>query len=275
MRNLILIFIITCFSCISEKHEQNVEIVGHRKNCKNFADNFEGEMNLNWGKEMADMHRHSIVTDPLNAENHVLKIELKLEDLANGGKRSEITMFPKDSFGYKSVYSFRFLLPESFFFKDESYIQYIIHQWHDLPAPGFDWETNPKTQPPVHLLIENDSFGDYYLVFKNGLKTGSLDEIYSKKWNEKLKPNQWYTFSCEILWSLYNNVGYSTPKVDGKYLIDWISSKDSTTIHWISRRNMYNVIPNYFKMGLYRNGFEKHDRVIYFDDFEFESYRVE
>lgn len=223
MRYLILIFIITCFSCISEKDDRFAEIVDLRKNCKNFADNFEGEMNSFWGKEMADMSRHSIVTDPLNAENHVLKIELKLEDFANRGKRSEIKMFPKDTSGYLSNYSFRFLLPESFF-KDESYIQYIIHQWHDEAAPGFDWETNPKTQPPVHLLIENDSLGDYYLVFKNGIKTGNLDEIYSKKWNEKLKPNQWYTFSCEILWSLYNNVGYAAPKLDRKCLINWISS---------------------------------------------------
>jgi hypothetical protein len=268
-----VILVILCFSCNSEKEKTVVEIVDHRVNCKNFSDYFEGKIASFWIKELADMSRHSIVKDPLNADNQVLKIDLKLEDFTNGGKRSEIRMSPKDSFGYKTTYSFKFLLPDSFFQKDEVISRYIIHQWHDEAFPGFDWKTNPATQPPIHLLIEQQSEGDYYLVFNTGIKIGSLNEVYSKRWNEKLKPNKWYTFSCEILWSLYNAEGYASAKLDGKYFINWINSKDSTEVHWISRRNMYNVSPNYYMFGLYRAGLEKHDRTIYFDDFMFESYR--
>ncbi len=227
-----------------------------------------------WTKEVADASRDSIVIDPLNDKKRVLKVELKLSDYASGGIRSEILMHPKDSFGYRTHYSFKFLLPESFFKKDEPKGWYIIHQWHDAPAPGFNWKTyNRKTQPPVHLLIEHNSDGDYFLDFKTGLEIGEIKEIVSSRWSEKLEPNRWDTFSCDILWSLYNNDGYAEPKLDDNFFKNWINPKDSTLVHKIYRRNMYNIIPNYFKFGLYRSGNEKHDRTIYFDDFRHESYR--
>ena len=225
-----------------------------------------------WKMELSDIDRHRIVNDPMDPNNKVLNVELRLEDYASG-LRSELVIFTKDSIGYKTNYSFRFMFPESFFREGEDPGWYIIHQWHDLPDPGFNWNTQHKsTQPPIHLSVERDSENQYFLVFSNGLQTGGMDEIVKVKWEETLEPNRWYTFSCEVLWGVYNNRSYSIPKIDGRYMVNGHLPADSDIeSHKIYRRNMYNSLPNYFKIGLYRSGTEKYIREIYFDDFKHES----
>jgi len=273
---VLLICSLNLFSC-KEKEKEIEYSLTEIKEPKIFCDDFENEMQNFWIKQLAHESRDSILKDPLNKNNTVLKVTNNLEDRVSGGIRSELLFFPKDSIGYKTKYSFRFLLPEEFFKKGEAKGWYIIHQWHDAPEPGFNWKTyKRKTQPPVHLLVEHNTNGEYFLYFKSGLETGSLNEIESIKWKEKLKPNKWYTFSCEILWGMYSaeNFSYAKPKLDGKYFVNKFNTKDSTFTHKIVRRNMYNSIPNYFKFGLYRAGYEKYNRDIYFDDFYLESERV-
>jgi O-antigen ligase len=276
---LLLGFFIALFFYNTKPHQNKaenlntIEVKLNKK--KKFSDNFENSYKNFWLKELADDSRDSIVKDPLDSTNNVLKITNNLEDRISGGLRSEYLLHSKDSFGYKTNYGFNFFLPENFIKKGEEKGWIIIHQWHDAPAPGFNWSTYArKTQPPVHLLIEHNTNGDYYLFFKTGLEIGDIKEIKIVKWPEKMISNKWYSFSCEIFWSLYSDEGYAIPKLDDKYFVNEISEKDLQLSHKIFARNMYNSIPNYFKFGIYRQGWEKYNRDIYFDDFFAESERV-
>lgn len=240
-----------------------------------YSENFENGFQSFWTYELADSSRVDIVKDPFDPQNNVLKVDLEIGDYVSGGVRTELRMHPRDSFGYTANYSFRFLLPESFFKKDEEKGYHIIHQWHDEAAPGFNWSNyNTKTKPPIHLLIEHNPNGDYFLVFKTGIEIGEIEEIVPARWKEKLRPNKWYTFSCEVLWSLYNKEGYAEPSLDGEYIINYDNNLDPSSRHRIYRRNMYNIIPNYFKLGLYLSGKQQYNRTVYFDDIKFESRRI-
>lgn len=238
---------------------------------KEFNDDFQNGLKEFWEWEVADSSRVNIVQNPLGENKNVLQVDLEMEDYASGGKRNEVLFFPKDSMGYKVEYGFKFMLPESFFKQDEEPGYIIIHQWHDLPDPGFNWTTQKKsTHPPIYLYVDRKNGDDYDLMFSAGLETGGMDETIKVAWKEKLEPNQWYDFSCEIRWHIHNNKGFAKPRLNGE---NFINPGNGKTFPIIRRRNMYNSLPNYQKIGLYRFGGEKYKKTIYFDDFYLESYR--
>ena len=112
--------------------------------------------------------------------------------------------------------------------------------------------------PPIALSINND-----YLGLKTGVKSMSHKVTYTI-FEDKLRPNIWYTFSCKILWS-FDDTGYVEAKLNGEYF------KNEEGGNRIYNRNMYNIMPNYFKMGLYRSKNGPINRTILFDDFYLES----
>lgn len=268
-------FAFTLFSCtpkssdnlvIEDKKDTNLKFI--------YKDDFENELQDFWFMEAVDSTRFEIVQDPLDENNKVLQVNLQLDDYANGGSRAEIKLTENEPLDVLSKYSFRFLLPESFFQTDEKPGMIIIHQWHDQADPGFNWVTQKKsTHPPVHLFVDRKEGGKYQLVFKTGLETGDMNETVASVWSEDLVANKWYTFSCEVLWHIYTDTGYALPMLDGKPFYN--NSQDLKNPHRIYRRNMYNGIGNYFKIGLYKFGNEKHPRTIYFDDFILESEKVD
>lgn len=235
-----------------------------------FEDDFENGLKDFWVLELTDSSRYELVPDPLNSQNKVLRMELLNEDYVSGGKRSELLIWTKDSLGYVANYSFRFMLPESFFIRDQNSEMIIIHQWHDSPDPGFNWRTQNKfTQPPVYLFIDKTENDIYNLVFKNGLSTGEMDETISLVWKEELVPNKWYTFSCEVHWHIYSNKAYSIPKLNDEYF--YTKQVKGETENKVYRRNMYNSLANYPKIGVYRFGNLERNYFMYFDDFKLET----
>lgn len=239
-----------------------------------FQDDFENELQDFWDKETVNNSRFKIVEDPLEKNNKVLQVNLKLEDYSNGGKRSELKIPFHSELNELTRYSFRFMLPENFFRTDEKPGFIIIHQWHDEADPGFNWETQKKvTHPPIYLFIDRKEGGIYNLVFRTGLETGSMNETVTSVWQGELRSNEWYSFSCEILWHIYSHKGYAIPKLNGEYFYD-SKNLDDKEPHKIFRRNMYNGIGNYPKIGLYRFVNELYERVIYFDDFIFDSEKM-
>lgn len=240
-----------------------------------FEDDFENGREDFWKSHMADNSRSKVVEDPLNPENRVLNITLTLEDYDRGGHRTEHVVVSKDSFGYLNKHGFKFMLPESFFEKEEKSGWYIINQWHDHPPAGFTWATKKhNTRPPIALTIIHSPEDGFKLVYNYGLYTGALDEVATLEWPEQLEPNKWYEFDNEVFWSLYSSDGYSLPQLNGKPFVKEDDLKEGLVDQRVYRRNMYNTECNYFKFGLYRSGNQTHDRHIYLDDFYMETIRV-
>lgn len=267
-------FILLFLSCSEnpkpiERNHPEVQVTEKIKEPKIvFNDDFENGLQDFWVAETVDTTRYSIVSDPLNAHNKVLRVRLGLDDYSNGGKRSELKILHHGELDYKSEYSFRFMLPEDFFRTDEKSGFIIIHQWHDQADPGFNWSTQNKvTHPPIHLYIDRKEGGIYKLISKVGLKTGAMDETITSVWKGDLRPNEWYSYSCEIYWHIYTHTAYAKPKINGEYFYTSNDANGNYT-HKIYRRNMYNGIGNYPKLGLYRFGNELEEKTIYFDDFK-------
>ncbi len=256
---VLLIFIFSCKEKIHKLDDFKLK----------FKDNFESSLKEFWYKEIADSTRIKIVSDPLNKKNNVLKITLSPGNVVSKGKyskgfRSEIVAIPKDSINSITKYSFKFMVDESFFKKDELQGWITIHQWHDYPPIGHTWGY-AFTNPPYNLYIQHNPNGDYYLEFSGGIRVNKIDKRSILTYYKKLKPNHWYTFKNEIKWHVYDNKSYCKPKLDGKPF----SIKKNVKIY--KTRNMYNPKPNSYKMGLYWSNAETRERTIYFDDFKLES----
>jgi len=219
-----------------------------------YSDDFEKTtLNKEWTKETATKQSLEIVSDPLNKKNKVLKLKLNLGDVSGKGRysngyRCEVVYSPKDTINTVVKYQFKFLFLESFFKKGEKQGWIMIHQWHDNPALGYTWSDCKGTNPPYNLYVQHNANGDYFLKFTRGLRIGNIDERTTITYKDKLIPNHWYTFENEIKWHVYSDKSYCIPKL-GQYFSD---KKEK-----IYQRNMYNQIPNYFKMGLYWSGIEK------------------
>lgn len=127
-------------SVIDDKIPQNDISLGKYEKMS-FYDDFENGLQKFWEAEVTDSNRYQIVSDPLNPENKVLKINLLLDDYTNGGRRSELKIVKMPELDYLSRYSFRFLVPDDFFRTDEDPGIILIHQWHDQADPGFNWRT--------------------------------------------------------------------------------------------------------------------------------------
>jgi hypothetical protein len=58
--------------------------------------------------------------------------------------------------GYKNKLSIKFLLPESFYAKEEKSGRTVIQQWHNQAYPGLDRKSTIKVKPPQALYFEHD-----------------------------------------------------------------------------------------------------------------------
>ena len=268
---LIITFICCFLSCKNNSKEHN-NIEGTAKSLykRTYNDDFENGIQSFWkAHQFVSKDRYGIVEDPLNPDNKVMRIDLKKGDRIAGGYRGELVIKSNDSFGYKNKLSFKFLLPKSFYKKEDKKGIIVIQQWHDEPYPGFTWATNKnKLGPPQGLYFEHSENGEWTLVFKSGLKAGKIYEVKLGRYFD-LKPDVWHSFSLETFWSLYNKDGYFMAKVNGNCF-----TYDKEEKCKLYQRNMYHTIPNYYKMGLYQSGSQEHDRHIFYDDFKMTTKRT-
>lgn len=187
------VIILAGFLCCGQTSMHSIDSSKPRntiKNLKIFSDDFEGALKDFWmTNEFTDTTRYGIVRDPLDPENKVLKIQLKLTDRIANGWRSEIKIKTAlDSMGYKNKLSFKFLLPESFYAKEKKSGRIVIQQWHNRPYPGLDWRSTIKVRPPQALYFEHDENGDWRLILQTGLFVGNIDEVRLGK-IDSISPN--------------------------------------------------------------------------------------
>ncbi|QIE59916.1 hypothetical protein G5B37_10170 [Rasiella rasia] len=269
MKHLIWIFaMLVCIAC-DDKSETELT-VEKEKFTRVYNDDFTDTIQPFWRtNQITHPDRLQIVTDPLNADNDVMKISLEKGDRIAKGYRNEIVVNPKDSFGYLNKYSYRFMFPESFFQKEEKKGIIVLNQWHDEPYPGFTWATKKiKARPPFAMYVEHTPEGEFYMILHSGIRMGNVDEMKISRWPGKLEPNKWYTFEADIFWSIYED-GYVKPKIN-----DLCFEFDGVSQCTFQATNMYHKIPNYFKWGLYWSGTQENNRYIYYDDFKMNTERI-
>lgn len=259
IKSVFLTILLTHFSsCNGEKPIQE------------FSDNFY-TINPYWNtSETTDKTRFEIVTDPLDDRNNVLLFHLFPDDFNSGGKRNEFVIRTKDTIGYKVEYSFKFMFPESFFKPDKEQDRIMIHQWHDKPPLGISWQDYKMlTRPPVHLYIQVNPDNKFYIIYAYGLWNKDIKELRHIKYEQPLLPNEWYKFENTIKWEM-DESGYSIPKINGEYLI----KPDENEAGKIYGPNMFNDVPNYFKMGLYGN-YKRNDTIsVFIDEFRHSLYNT-
>lgn len=264
MKFLFLLMLSTLFySCSDENSYDDEDIV------QQFSDSFY-TINPYWNtSETNDSSRYGIVEDPVNKENNVLRFSLLPDDFIQNKKRNEFKIKTKDTVGYEVEYSFKFLLPSSFFTENKESDWIIIQQWHDQPPRGLMWgDYHMETNPPINLYIHVLPGKKYYLVYAYGLWDKNKKDLRSLTYKNPLKPNTWYSFENNIGWAM-DNTGFSIPKINGEKLIPQIEDYKGK----IFGPNMYNDVPNYYKMGLYGNYLDKDSISIYFDDFKYKGYK--
>ena len=258
-----------CFSC-SEKKEENKSTISEDYK-RVYEDTFENDTIQPFWKTQQISHpdRLQLVSDPLDSKNTVMKISIEPGDFIAGGYRNEIVFRSDDSLGYLTKYSYRFMLPESFFEKEEKAGSIVLNQWHDDPYPGFTWATKKiSVRPPFAMYVEHNPEGEFFMKLHSGVKMGNVNEMTISKWPEKLEPNKWYTFQTEIFWSIYED-GYVKASINGTcFEVDGVSECK------VNATNMYHKIPNYYKMGLYWSKGHANKRHIYYDDFNMVTERI-
>ena len=208
---------------------------------------------------------YKIISDPKNPKNKVIKFQLYPDDYISSGKRSEFTLKTKDTIGLKVKYSYKFLFKPDFFSKKKEQDWVMLHQWHDKPPKNLNWKNyGMLTKPPIHLYVQLSPDNNYSLVYAYGLANKNKYEMRHIPYQKTLKPNQWYTFENEVLWGT-QKTAYSKPKINDSFLIKNKENKE----HKIFGPNMYNSVPNYFKLGLYGNNKSNDTISVLIDNFEY------
>ena len=257
----ILIMAIVLSSCSTENTIEK-DII------QRFSDTFY-TLNPYWDTtETRDVSRYGIVQDPTNPENNALIVHLLPDDFFQGKKRNELKIKTKDTIGYEVNYSLKFMLPPDFFTGEKELDWIMIHQWHDEPPRGLGWgDYNMQTNPPIQLYVHVLPGDNYYIVYAYGLWNKDKKEIRHLTYEYPLEPNEWYTFENTIRWSM-DESGFSIPKINGEVLI----KQDENDNGKIFGANMFNDVPNYFKMGLYGNYVANDSISVYLDDFKYWLY---
>lgn len=238
----------------------------NKNTIQKFNDEFNSLDTLWNTSQTSNEKNYKIVSDPKNPENKVIKFKLYPDDYVSNGKRSEFTLKTKDTIGLKVHYSFKFLLEPDFFsrLKEQDWI--MLHQWHDKPPRHLTWKNyGMLTRPPIHLYIQTNPDDNYFLVYAYGLANKNKKEMRHIIYKAPLEPNKWYTFENEVLWDDQKSA-FSIPKVNNSYLIESDEDKE----HKIYGANMYNDVPNYYKMGLYGNNKCNDTISVLIDDFSYE-----
>ncbi len=251
----VLLLLMICSACQQEE-----------KLIASYSDNFDTNDPMWNTKQISDSARFVVVDDPKDPNNKCLKFGLLPEDFNAGKRRNELVLRAEDTIGYTVSYSFRFMLPKEFF-KDRAQDDWImLQQWHDEPPRGKTWaEYAAKSKPPVSLFLTVGPDQKCVMQYTYGLKDKYKNEKKFIKLNQDLLPDTWYTFSNEIYWSM-DSTGYSIPKLNDKYLAHYNNAKADPKL---KGRNMYNDVPNYYKMGLYGNQLTNDTIHVYYDEFNY------
>ncbi|MDV5168582.1 polysaccharide lyase [Photobacterium rosenbergii] len=209
---------------------------------------------LGWGLHFGYTHSAQTVNDPKNISNHVLRVELRENDLfrtrTGDFYRAEIYENYRAQFGVGIQYKFKVLIPNEWEFDD---VRALIAQWHATPDRHLG---EISRSPNLGIELRNDRFLirtqtsqlPINLDNKNGM---TRRQLYL---SEPIKQNHWYEFDIKAKW-VPSELGYIHIKIDGETVVDYQGPT-----------SYYDCRGPYFKAGIYRD-YTPNTFVIYFDAF--------
>lgn len=209
-----------------------------------------------WGGEAAAPDRLRIVNEPVRLGPGALGFTLHPGDMAAKRNRAEIKLFDCGPVGRELWYAWSFLVPADYADTADPTLFQIMGQWHDLPDPrkGESFDGYPA-HPPMVAVYYGVRVGTPGFAIAYGLE-GRQREL-ARTFIEK---GRWIDLLFHIRWSRGAD-GFAEAWMDGRPL----TSPERAEAR-LSGPNMYNDVPAFLKLGLYREaGFTTTNRV-YFDE---------
>ncbi|MBU47472.1 MAG: hypothetical protein CL920_02105 [Deltaproteobacteria bacterium] len=272
-----LLFVVLCFSCA----EPNPGVFRTQQEHPSeiFKANFEGpSLEEAWlgGWQLPLQERLFLKPDPLNTTNQIICMTVKPGDMVAKGSRSELIWNHLDPEGSERWISWKVYIPEDFPYAktirdDKGRPNWqIMGQWHDTPKEGEESSHSPPLAIQTVFIDKQDPNYARSLSELKGIV--GFDASWDKKkvfllghgappkgaafW--PATPGKWQTWLLHVKWS---------QKDDG-FVQLWVDGKDITKGKKMGK-NMYNELPNYFKLGLYRNPDIDVTQTVCYDDLRY------
>lgn len=235
----------------------------HKSDTSNFWD-MESSFG-NGGGAPDNPTRVSFITDSVRSQNsnQVVKLVTLNQNDKIGGipatskrSRTEIKIYPSHSEGSEFYYAWSFKIPTDDYIDDIN--ENIIAQWHEPPGLKFK---QPLAQPPFFLILKDDTLSNSLSRKINFMYGIRYDEDGDGKPREgkyhsypigEIVKGEWYDVIQHIRWSTNPDIGY---------LEMWINNQkvNYEGADKFYAANLYEtiegeIVPNYFKLGLYRQG---------------------
>lgn len=205
--------------------------------------------------EAAAIDRLQVVTtpEPVRSGRYALRVTLKPDDVAARRNRAEITRYNEDQEGSEGWYGWSFLIPVEYAdVRVEERKFQIIGQWHDQPdrERGETWDNFPANPPPIAI---NYAIPDGVPTI--GLNYG-LGEKRRLVGQAEIGKGRWHDLLFRIRWS----------RGEDGFVQAWVDERPLTGGGPVYGPNMYSRMPNFLKLGLYRQSGINTTNVVYFDE---------
>ena len=237
-----------------------------------FVENFDSkslDKLEDWQKEFAGDDSAIFVEEPVRKGKYALKLTLRKGDIVNNGNRAEIVIKNNAPFGSEVYYAWSFFIPEEYIdwtsWKGDKYTirdpWQTLGQWHHEPnfAKGETWKTHGIRPPTISL---------HYGILDDGSPAVAIDKYGKDEEKRKvafkrIDKGKWYDFVIHIRWSL---------EKDG-FIEAWLNNEPFEILlgekregNKILGQTMFNELPHFFKVGLYRNRDIDSTNIIYIDE---------
>lgn len=207
-----------------------------------------------WRGQMQDLTRMQIVTNLMPPGGHALKLTVHPGDIAAKRERAEISLDHGDPLESEVWYAWRVMIPEDYR-DDPAHKQFqIMGQFHVVPdfAAGETWSDYPGVPPMLSVQYGFDEQGSGLGLFYG------LERSRKRIALRYIQKGVWHDLTVHIRWS----------RTDRGFAEAWLNGLPWTPFNGRDYKyygpNMYNAVPAYFMIGLYRDfGFTTTNSVYY------------
>ncbi len=227
-----------------------------------FTGDFErGDLSGGWGnRDMARSDSIQVVANPVRAGRYAAKFTVRAGEIINNGNRAEIVRQNNDKAGSEAWYAWSFMIPRDF--PDVEWkpkLWQCLGQWHDQPDParGETWDNLPSHSPSIAVYYTSKNGVSALEVWYGTYQKGETQKIIA---TAPVRKGEWLDLMFHIRWSQGND-GFVAPFLNGKPLI-----APDGSCHRACGRNMWNGVPHYLKIGLYRSSAITSTNSVYFDE---------